>query len=250
MKQNYLYIIIAILALMIMYLAFFKKDDDKYDTLRREMVKSNTLLKVSEGNYKKLVDDYNTSSDLMDSLLKTNKDLHKDIEKSNDKVVSLTQVLFKLKDRAIHLEPGKDISEVLEKKDTLDFFYPDEVDPLITHSISFVSERSIYSMWKFNAIPLDLVVTETSSGVFETNLSTNPFLEVTSLKVNTVKLKPDTAPKERIFGWAYGAGVWKSPTSIGVDVYGGVRVKNTNILLRVQPSVDPQVGAMILFTPR
>lgn len=240
-----LFIIVAILGWNLVSGLFNTKDKEK-DLLREQLVQQSRLIKSGEGRYEKLLNDYHDQKSLLEELKSSNKDLYKDIQKSNEEIVALTKVVLKFEDKLDSLELNKPIDEVIADRDTLEFSYPNTTDPLIKHFINFNSPTSITSRWNFFPTPIDLVITETESGVFKTNLSTNPYLSIESLKVQTLPFKPKKVDN---FGWSYGAGMWRGINNIGIDIYGGIRLKKYNILLRVQTSSTPQVGALILYNP-
>lgn len=221
-------------------------DNSEFEKLRKELVTTSELVKLKDGRYEKLLNDYNTSKELLKSLKKSNEELYRDIKKSNEKVVAVTQALIGFKDKFDSLKLNKPIEDVIKDKDTLDFFYPNKNNPLITHSLQFTSNTTANSYWDFNPTPLDLVITETEKGIFKTNIGTNPYVSISSLDVKTI---PFETEKSR-FGWSYGAGLWRGPNELGVDLYGGVRISDFNILLRVQPSTQPQVGVGFIYNPK
>jgi hypothetical protein len=238
-----LLLIILILVVGSMIKDAFFKDNSEFEKLREEIVRTSKLVELTEGRYEKLLNDYNSEKDLIKRLQETNELLYLDIARTNEKVISVTRAFLKFKSNQQDLELDEPIEDLITRKDSLHFYYPSKDSSLVKHTIKFVDSTRIKSFWSFKPTPLDLVITETSEGIYKTNIGTNPWVSVTSLEVNTLPFETE----EDRFGWSYGAGIWKSPLSLGIDLYGGVRLGEFNILLRVQPASDPQLGLMLLY---
>jgi hypothetical protein len=225
---------------------YFFPDNSEFEKIRKELVTTSELVKLKDGRYEKLLNDYNSSKELLKDLKNSNQSLYRDIKKSNEKVVAVTRALIGFKDKLDSLSLNKPIEDIIRDKDTLDFFYPNKTSPLITHSLLFTSNITAESYWKFKPTPLDLVITETKKGIFKTNIGVNPYVSISSLEVKTIPFETEKSN----FGWAYGGGLWKGPEEIGVDLYGGVRISDFNILLRLQPSTQPQIGVGVIYNPK
>jgi hypothetical protein len=224
----------------------FFKDTSEYDRLRREIITSSELVKLTEGRYEKLLNDYNSEKDLLKQLKESNKLLYENVRKSNEKVIAVTRTMLGFKKKIDSIILNKPLSESIKDKDTLEFYYPTRTSPLIKHSLLFTSDLTAESYWDFTPTPLDLVITETERGIYKANIGSNPYVKISSLDVDTL---PFETKKDKD-GWSYGAGIWRGEQELGVDLYGGVRLSQFNILLRLQPSTNPQVGAALIYNPK
>ena len=84
-----LFIILAILGWNLVS-GLFNTEDVEKDLLREQLVQQSKLIKSGEGRYEKLLDDYHDQKSLLEELKSSNKDLYKDIKKSNEEIVALT----------------------------------------------------------------------------------------------------------------------------------------------------------------
>lgn len=209
---------------------------------KRYLIAMDSLTKISKGRYVKLANDMHDKSSLLDELELTNQNLYQDIKKSKRKIISLTSTVLHLESKIEDLKLDKPI----EFGDTLDFHYPSKDTSFVTHSLIIKDVTTLRSMWSFTPLKLDMVVTEKEPGIYQVDLGTEKFVTISSFELNSLPISPPI--KRPIFGWTYGAGVYTSPSGLlGADLYGGLRISNFNLLLRVQPSTTPQFGAVLLY---
>lgn len=235
--------IAIILLLAFLYSKLNNKDNLLSDLERKMQIERDSLKEHYEGRYSKLIDDYNTEKSLNKDLKEHNKKLYDEIKDSNDRIVSLTKTVLKLKDGTKVIT----LPEPIKEKDTLSFYYPNKDSSFVTHTLMFENLKTIRSNWEFKPIKLDMVVTETEKGIFKVDIDTEKFIEVSSFEMKSLPMTPITRPTKDYFKWTYGAGIWKDPYTYGVDLYGGVKLGNVNALLRFQPSSRPQIGFTLLF---
>ena len=81
-----------------------KMQKELYDQIRetnKEIVKNSKLIKEKDGQYSKLVNNFNTQKDLLKQLKEENKDLYKTIKKNDEKLLMINNTLVTLQKQVI-----------------------------------------------------------------------------------------------------------------------------------------------------
>lgn len=235
-------ILILVLSLIFSKLTPGPSKKDIKELERRHEIEKDSLKKLYDGRYTKLVRDIETEKSLKEELKEKNKELYDELEEARDKIISLTSIVISLEDQLDVIN----LPEEVKEGDTISFYYPNNINPFVTHTIRFSDLKTVHSKWEFKPIKLDMVVTETETGTYRVDMDTEEFIEISSFEFISLPMSPITDDRKLKFQWVYGAGVWKSPNNFGVDLYGGIKVNNMNLMLRVQPSDQSQIGLSIL----
>lgn len=177
------------------------KEKLKYKT---EIIKNDSLQKINEGHYRKLVADTLTRKQL--------KDLIADVtELKNRKPISLTTTIIK------PVEIRKETDQISVEKDSvfIEDYYPNKETSFLKYTNRFsLSTQKGLSNFSFNEITLKQVVTKKENGLYQVDFKGPDFLELKSLDIQT---EPMSEPVKDNWG-----------TLIGVE-YGQNLENKTNI---------------------
>lgn len=232
-KNTVLRIVITLLILLPILRII--KDNKEIEKLRESIIQKDVLREVSDGHYQKLVNDMSNTRDILKSIKESNKELYELIEEGNKKPILHTQMEIEWK--------TKTDTFYVEKDGKFDIFYPNVEERFISYK-GILKDSTLKGDWTFNPIKLDLVISEMDNGIFEADLKGNKWVKVNSLKVNSLPLSPTVTSK---FNWKVGGGAAIDPTGVYMDIYGGVRLDKLDILGRIQPSNNTQIGVGILY---
>ena len=203
---------------------------------QKEIVKNSKLIKEKDGQYSKLVNNFNTHKELLEQIKGENYDLYKLLKKNDEKLLSITNTVISLKKEVVNgfgkFDP-KD-SNIINLK----LKYPAEDDWFISWDGTIHKKTAYYKgEWNFGKLPLKIVLTETSKGIWNSRLIGPKWLIVDSLQVDALDpIAPNGEPiiPTRNYGFITGGGFIRSfdkniPASISVGM--GVYFKNHSIIL-------------------
>lgn len=216
-RDNFQRILIVILILLFVWLALrletIRGDSaDQSDELKKSIITADSLVKEADGRYAKLVDYYNTEKDLKGSLQKSNSDLYKIIKKQDERILSLTTTVIRLRST---VEEGfgkfnpNDTNQI-----QLALRYPDTVSPFIKWD-GFVDRQNAKYLgnWSFDKLPFQIVLTEEKRGLWKHRLIGPEWLIVDSLNIQSLPPDEYTPMIERKIQFLAGGGYSKSLTS-------------------------------------
>ena len=223
MKLDFKTIVIAgLFAFMAFYITKCNSDKET-EGLRAELhkneIKMDTLKKISEDQYEKLVADTVTKRDMA----KIIKELEIDVK--NPKII--TRIEYRQKD------VEKPMDNVIVENDSvhIEDYYPSKEKQTLkyTGGISLVTKQG-KGKFQFQPQRLDLVISETDKGIWKATLKTDSeFVEVNSLDVHTLPVA-----EQKIKNWKYFGGFKYNTTSDKVtqsyEILGGFRYKKLNVL--------------------
>lgn len=204
------------------------------------IIKKDSLRKLDDGQYQKLIDDTKKSSRvLLDGLKAKNKDLSETIEEQDKKILLYANIISSFK-------PKTDTVYVDKVTKSFEDFYPNTDDWFIKYTSTYLGNDKRLGDWYFQQYPLDVVVSEISKGLFEIDLAGPDFLQVNSLQVNSLPLSPITVDN---FGWIIGGDVnYNFDNHIpALGVYGGFRYKKTILFTRADTQKTVGVGLLKEF---
>lgn len=207
--------------------------DERNEELKKSIIASDTLLMESEGRYAKLVDYYNSSQDLNEQLKESNGELYKSIKAQDERILSLTSSIISLRGK---IDDGfGSINTTDTTKIDLQLTYPDQIDPFITWNGSINRLTARYTgEWAFSKLPIELVVTEESRGIWKHRIIGPEWFKVDSLSVNSLPPDDYTQNKERDIQFMVGANYARSLSSDGINAVGigaGINILNQHTLL-------------------
>ena len=216
--------------------------NEQNEALKKSIIESDRLTMEIDGRYAKLVDFYNTQKDLNSQLKESNKELHSIIKKQNERILSLTRVVITLKE---------DVTEGFGKinpNDTnlidLDLRYPEEKDPFITWEGSINRKTANYrGTWSFGKLPIEIVLTEESRGLWKHRIVGPDWFIVDSLTVNSLP-PSEYSPKKKKLQMMIGGGYLRSLDRSSGDnfsVGGGVSIFDRHNLI-INATTNRDIG--------
>lgn len=210
-----------------------KLANERNEDLKKAIISSDTLLMESEGRYAKLVDYYNSSQDLNRQLRKSNRDLYKSIKSQDEKILSLTSSLISLTGK---IDEGfGSVNETDSTQIDLRLTYPDQTNPFIMWNGSVDRLTARYQgEWKFGKLPIDIIVTEESRGLWKHRIVGPEWFKVDSLSVNSLPPDEYIQTEEKNIQFMVGANYSHSLSPIGTNAVGvgaGINILNQHMIL-------------------
>lgn len=210
-----LIVLVAMIAILLVRGEIQKKKLEKTQLeVRKWKIKQDSLLKLSDGYYRKLVADTLTKNQL--------KKLAEDIiELKGRKPVVVQNVTF------VPKEVEKLIDDVVVKNDTayIEDYYPSKESPFLKYTNKFsISNQKGFSKFKFNPVDLAIVLTQRDDGIFEADIKGPEFLNFTNVDIQAIPLTP---PSKDNFGWLFGVGYGKdfntNENFFDIDIYARIK---------------------------
>jgi hypothetical protein len=206
--------------------------EEQTDALKKSIIKSDSLTKETDGRYAKLVDFYNSQKDMNQRLKDSNKELYDIIKKQDERLLSLTNAVVTLRE-TVNEGIGK-INPTDTNKIDLDLRYPEEESPFITWS-GWVNRKTAQyrGNWKFGKLPIEIVVTEESRGLWKHRIVGPDWFIVDSLAVNSLP-PADYGPKEKPLQFIFGGGYIRSlnrETGDNISIGGGIAIADKHHLI-------------------
>lgn len=202
----------------------------------KAIVEADVLKKEKDGQYAKLVNNFNDQKDMINILKDQNKDLYKELKTNNEKLLMVNNSVISL---ASKMDEG---FGSINKRDTnlidLKLRYPNSDDWFIDWSGNINRKTAKYEgKWTFGELPLDIILTETDRGIWNSRIVGPDWLIVNKMEVNALKpeeISQPNIPQPRKFGVILGGGYNRSfdtniPSNISIG-FGGY-VKNHSLIL-------------------
>lgn len=231
-KNNLLLIglILLLLFLGISYLQMRKENKDLQDQLvftQKDIIKNDSLRKISDGNYSKLVDFFKTDNELMNDLKKSNIDLYNRVKSGNEKILELNDYFITFKKQ---LDSG---FATMKDSNTyeMSLFYPEKSNWFVNWNGLLSKNTGQYNgSWSFGQLKFGVTLTQQPNGLFKSNISGPSFLVLDSIKVES--LPPVQLIKERNLEFLLGGGYKYNLNSKDKSIIlsTGFQWKNANII--------------------
>jgi hypothetical protein len=233
-------------ALVIMGLKLIKsnnKSQDAIDDLKKSIIASDKLQKEANGQYSKLVDYYYSQKQLSEDLKESNRALYTIISNNNERILSLTKSVISLKE-AVSSGQGQ-IDPIDSSRIHFKLTYPDIKSPFITWDGSINRHTAKYNgNWKFGKMPISIVVTEESRGLWKHRLVGPEWLLVDSLIIKSIPPTQYEPTKETLLNIIGGGVIGKELSTasqfIGIGV--GINIKNHNVILNMLSNNQVSLG--------
>lgn len=221
------------------------KSDKEIAELRKSIIASDKLTKEANGQYAKLVNYYASERDLKNQLKETNKELLNTIKEQDERLLSITNAI-------ITLEAGLTTGfGSIDKKDStkinLALRYPTKGEPFVFWDGKINRLTAEYNgEFTFGKLPIQIVVTEESRGLWKHRIIGPDWLKVDSLTVNSIPPAEYQVEVPKKLQWLVGGTYTKSlvpavPNAVGINV--GVNLfDNHNILVGANSSQQVTVG--------
>jgi uncharacterized membrane-anchored protein YhcB (DUF1043 family) len=233
-RITYGFIMVLILLLIFSNCRYNKMQEKLYDEVQRgnkAIVDMDRTKKERDGQYAKLVNTFISQSDLLGELKDQNKDLYKQLKKNDEKLLMMNNTIVSLRGQIAEGfgQFNPEDSTVID----LDLKYPNDTDWFVNWKGSVDSKTAYYKGdWKFGKLPLQVILTETDRGIWNSRLIGPDWLLVDSIDVKA--LKPKETREMRKFGFMLGGGYIKSfnqGINDGVSIGVGTYFKNHSLLL-------------------
>lgn len=211
--------LIVLLLLMLgggaLYINSLKGEIDDLEMANRKLVlKNDTLQKVSDTQYRKLV---------ADTL--TKRQLQKKVDSLGLELDAKPKVIYKVKFVPKEVEKPTDSVSVDSLGVTIDDYYPKRDNYFVRYQnrISLKDSTGV-SKWSFGSISISGVISQRDDGIFQADFKTPEWLTIEDVDIQAVPLE---VPKPDNFGLLLGGSVGKDFKSDEVygRISGGLRFK-------------------------
>ena len=239
--------LIGVIIILLVSIFQLKKDNknllNEVRSIQSEIIKGDSLRKISDGNYTKLVDNQKTQQELQKDLKNSNLELYKKIKEGNEKIQQLNQYFITFKTK---LDSG-----LATMKDSnnyeLNVFYPEKSDWFINwNGIVNKNNGKYLGNWNFGKLNFSATVTQQPNGLWRTYIHGPDFLVLDSVKIES--LPPQTTLKRRNLEFLMGGGYrWNSVNNERNFVFGGgFQWKSSNILF-IDVATDQSVTGKFIY---
>lgn len=238
LRQNFIFIgvLVLIFLLIVSHCENQRLQNDLKDQIaqnHRDILKMDVLKKDADGQYSKLVDFFKTQKELNEQLKKQNRELYDRLTDQGERLLMINNSIISLKDEISQgdVEPDPVDSNIIK----LDLKYPNSSESFINWNGKIHTKNLTYlGEWKFGKLPLQVILTETSKGMWSSKLIGPSWLLVDSMTVNSLPPAEIAKPTEYTkLGWVFGGGFFKSLTNNqgAISIGGGLYYKNNVLVL-------------------
>jgi hypothetical protein len=169
-----------------------KKTNDPIDEFKKAIIEADSLTKEKNGQYSKLDNYYKESSDLNKELKNSNRELYDLVKKQNERILNLTSTVITLQGK-VDEGFGK-IDPADSNNIELNLRYPSSEKPFVLWDGKLNTKTAKYNgIWTFGKLPIQILVTEESRGLWKHRISGPDWFIVDSLSV--ISLPPDQYPE-------------------------------------------------------
>jgi hypothetical protein len=253
-------IILTLLILIIAILIFFwsklsnisNHNNKQLDDLKKSIISYDKLVKEGEGKYSKLIDYYSTHTQLLSELKQLDKGLYSNLKSQDEKILNLTKVVLSFNsklDSGIIIQNPTDTNQL-----DLVLDYPSKDSSFVNWSGTINKLNSkYYGAWNFKSLPISIVVTEESRGLWKHRLIGPSWLRVDSLSVKSIPPQEYTQTIEKKLQFLFGANYTLDLKNIGnIGIFGagvGISYNHYHTLL-VNINSAQQLGFGYYYTFR
>lgn len=197
----------------------------KINSLKETILSKDSLYKVRDGQYTKLVNDTKSKSELTKEVKSELPQTYQDIKKAKENIISHTKV---------SVAPKSTTTIDTVYIDTLgiqkfDSYYPNKDNYFVKHK-STIDKNVATNLWEFNSLKLDIVVTQQKDGMYRARLAGPEWIEANEVTVNSLPLTPLTERKLKFLLGGSG-GYSMNDRNIVLGIYSGIRYKSNIILI-------------------
>lgn len=182
----------------------FQKKNEQIEKLKGEVIEKSELIKEKDGLYSNIVNDLNTEKQLKQKIENELKELSVIIKERNEKPVQIIEQVLQMPFRIDTVEV---YDTIINEKDHYfaEFFYPDQ-DDYFAHTRVQMSGGIGVASWHFEPLELNLTITQTESGLFNSYMEGPEWIVVKDLQVNTLPMQPQFPEKPYKFYLGGGLG--------------------------------------------
>ena len=215
-------IIIGAFSFILIQNAGLKSDLVDY---KKTILQKDSLQKIREGEYTKLVNDLKSSNDLKKYIKEISDSTYQDIKRNKEKPLIITKVTT--------------IPKTIQTIDTvyidtlgvrtITSYYPNKDSMYIKHT-SVIKDKESKNTWEFSPLKLNVIVTQQKDGMYRARFVGPSWIEAQEVTVNSLPLSPIT---ERKFKFLLGAsgGYDFNYRNVSAGIYTGFRYKNQIVLV-------------------
>ena len=215
-------IIIGAFSFILIQNAGLKSDLVDY---KKTILQKDSLQKIRDGEYTKLVNDLKSSNDLKKYIKEISDSTYQDIKRNKEKPLIITKVTT--------------IPKTIQTIDTvyidtlgvrtITSYYPNKDSMYIKHT-SVIKDKESKNTWEFSPLKLNVIVTQQKDGMYRARFVGPSWIEAQEVTVNSLPLSPIT---ERKFKFLLGAsgGYDFNYRNVSAGIYTGFRYKNQIVLV-------------------
>ncbi len=192
---------------------------------KKTILQKDSLEKIREGEYTKLVNDLKSSNDLKKYIKKISDSTYQDIKRNKEKPLIITKVTTVPK--TIQTIDTVYIDTLGVR--TITSYYPNKDSMYIKHT-SIIKDKESKNTWEFSPLKLNVIVTQQKDGMYRAIFVGPSWIEAQEVTVNSLPLSPIT---ERKFKFLLGAsgGYDFNYRNVSAGIYTGFRYKNQIVLV-------------------
>ena len=215
-------IIIGAFSFILIQNAGLKSDLVDY---KKTILQKDSLQKIRDGEYTKLVNDLKSSNDLKKYIKEISDSTYQDIKRNKENPLIITKVTT--------------IPKTIQTIDTvfidtlgvrtITSYYPNKDSMYIKHT-SVIKDKESKNTWEFSPLKLNVIVTQQKDGMYRARFIGPNWIEAQEVTVNSLPLSPIT---ERKFKFLLGAsgGYDFNYRNVSAGIYTGFRYKNQIVLV-------------------
>mgnify|MGYP003654526179 FL=1 len=178
--------------------------------VRKQVISKDSLKKISDGYYQKLVADTLTSKQLTDLAAQIT-------ELKNRKPISVTKTIIQ------PIEVLKETDNIVVEQDSvfIEDYYPKKENAFLKYNNRFsLKTQKGKSTFKFAPIVLNQVVTKKDNGLYQVDFKGPDFLELKSIDIQTEPMAPQKVDNwGTLVGVEYGQNLETSTNIYGINLY-------------------------------
>lgn len=187
----------------------YKEAFQSKQEMRKGVIYRDSLVKLADGYYQKLVADTLTRSQLNELARQI-----VDIKKLQP--VSVTTTVIK------PINVVKETNEVKVSEDSISIqdFYPNKDNPFLTYKnkLSLTTQSGV-STFDFNEITLKEVISKKENGLYQVDFKGPPFIQVKSINIQTEPIEKEVKDKKGVLiGLSYGTNLDSKESSNFVEL--------------------------------
>ena len=213
--------------------------------LQKEIIAKDSLIKLGAGKASKLDNTFATPGQLSDLQKAQDKALFDTINKRNERILSLSNLVLSLQNK-------KEVTPVVLNPDSFTSYYPKKDSAFIQYDGNLNTKTKVLSdSWKFNPLKVNVTLTERKDGLWDTYLDAPSFINVNSIKVNSLPAEKyiPKAEQPKLFVLYGGLGVRGNPdpliTNKALLLKGALSIKD-KVLIEGDYGTDNKIGLGIL----
>lgn len=192
---------------------------------KKTILQKDSLQKIRDGEYTKLVNDLKSSNDLKKYIKEISDSTYQDIKRNKEKPLIITKVTTVPK--TIQTIDTVYIDTLGVR--TITSYYPNKDSMYIKHT-SVIKDKESKNTWEFSPLKLNVIVTQQKDGMYRARFVGPSWIEAQEVTVNSLPLSSIT---ERKFKFLLGAsgGYDFNYRNVSAGIYTGFRYKNQIVLV-------------------